>query len=193
MISNVTSRSLSMNKVKVFLFLSHSFFVLPMFLSKLLALSSDSLVTTQSSRKLKRQHPTLTTFIEPLSHRCMPILLEPHLPPRVRVRLSLGKPTSLLWYLPYLQLLAHRSHLSLAAEAATTYQQYLLSLIHQPYTCQHRCRLWLPVLFLHRALTLTPWLAGPPPRGVEVGWITTIIITVVHLMSHIMIDFSCDN
>jgi len=123
---------------------------------------------------------------------CIMLILEPHLPPRVRS--SLGKPTLLLsmWYLLYLQHLAHRSHLSLAAAAssmATTYLQYLLSHFNQFHIYQHRRRLRQPILFLHRALTLITRLAGPPPRGVKMGWIT-IVITAVYLMSHDMITIS---
>jgi hypothetical protein len=78
--------------------------------------------------------------------------------------------------------------------AATTVPSslYLLPLI-QPHIYQHRCRLRLrmPNLFLHRALNLAlPRLAGPPPRGVNMSWITIVITAVYLMMSHATITIS---
>ena len=65
-------------------------------------------------------------------------ILEPHLPPRVRS--SLGRPMMLLLYRPLLRLQSPYRPSKLLVFLSYL---YLLSLIHQPYIYQQRCRLRL--------------------------------------------------
>ena len=91
-----------MNIVKGFS-LSNIFFFSYQHSYQLLVLSSNSWATTQSSRKAKRQFSTMIRIPNHLSNQYL-LILESHLS-APRVRSSLGKPTSLLWYLLYLQIL----------------------------------------------------------------------------------------
>ena len=187
------SKRISLLKAKYERFFSyqHIFF-------QLLVLSSNSPVTILFSLKAKRQSPTVTTSSHHLLHRCM-LTPELHLPPQEQS--SLDKPMLLLPYLLYLQFLAHRLHLSLAAAAMSTTKLQLPHqpsgllfilppLLHQVYIHQQWRCMRLPNLFLRRALILTlPRIAGPHPRGVNLGWIT-IVITAGYLISHITITIS---
>jgi hypothetical protein len=177
-----------MNKVKGFLFQTkyEGFFLIPTSFFQLLVLSSDSLVTTLFSLKAKRRSLTVTTSSHHLLHQCM-LTLDLHLPPPVRS--SLDKPMLLLSYLLYLLSLA-----AAAAMATTQLQLYRVQSPHRPsrllFLLQQRRCLRLPNLFRRRTLIRTlPRLAGPPPRGVNLGWIT-IVITVGYLMSHVTITIS---
>jgi hypothetical protein len=90
------------------------------------------------------------------------------------VQIVTGPAIVAMWDLPYLH------HNIGAAAMAKTCLQYLLSLIHRLHIYQHQRYLRLSILFFHR---VDSDIAGP---RVEMGWIT-IVITVVHLISHVTI------